>query len=112
MTLEYSNTENKHGQWTVIWSGLELLFQTGYFGVAPAHLPSVMSYGGYSSQCSFKLNSNGYIQQEMVYNEGYSTTYTYHYDNDKASASKSSSIKSQKHKAPVRFLRKKKEVTR
>lgn len=109
-TFEYSDTENKQAQWSVMWNGLDILLQTGYFGAAPAHLPSAISYDGDNAQFAYKLNSAGYIQKEMVYSEGETLTYTYHYDKATSAASSSSTANIAKRKAPVSIIRKKKEA--
>ena len=92
--VDYSNTKNLHNQWSCMWTCWGMEFITGYFGVAPEYFPSKMTendnYYSTDIQVSYRLNSNGYIQQERLSYYGGSSleTYTYHYTTDNSSANR------------------------
>lgn len=116
VSITYSDTENAHSQWSFFWVEFVGDMLTGYFGVAPAYLPSSFSYQYGTNtpevtQLSYKLNNAGYIQNEMIYEDGDLFTVTYHYGNasiaSTASAVQAKSISAQpRHKAKSMFHKK------
>jgi YD repeat-containing protein len=106
ISVAYSTTLNSKGQWSPMWVDCFGLCLTGYFGVAPVHLPSAITDidDNTTTQLSYKLNSAGYIIGEMVYDssEGEGMTLTYHYKKlDTSAFSSAPSAKSATTKAPA-----------
>ncbi len=116
-SITYSDTENSRGQWSLFWQCWGIEFQSGYFGVAPAHLLSSMTEDGNTVQLSYKLNAAGFIQSEKVYDEedAFVSTYTYHYKNVKSASTANTATDDSaaqagaaqaKHKAQFMFKKK------
>jgi hypothetical protein len=115
LKISYSGTQNLMGTWTYFFVSNSPEFASGYFGLAPAHLPATIVSDGETIQNSFKISAKGYIQKERVYfpGEALGMTLSYHYQDLGASAAAPAAKiagdnKQHHHAAKSIFLRTKK----